>query len=95
MARVPDFHVSILAFLVLFALGAWLAARLKLTMLPRIGLALAAFAIAAFVPGGSFVINPIRLAGGLVGLGMLIYFFRRSRPTIISAVAIPSSIIAT
>ena len=95
VARVPDFHVSILAFLVLFALGAWLAARLKLTMLPRIGLALAAFAIAAFVPGGSFVINPIRLAGGLVGLGMLIYFFRRSRPTIISAVAIPSSIIAT
>ena len=95
VARVPDFHVSILAFLVLFALGAWLAARLKLTILPRIGLALAAFAIAAFVPGGSFVINPIRLAGGLVGLGMLIYFFRRSRPTIISAVAIPSSIIAT
>ena len=95
VARVMDFHVSVLAFLVLFALGAWLAARLKLGMLPRIGLALAAFAIAAFVPGGSLVINPIRLAGGLVGLGMLIYFFRRSRPTIISAVAIPSSIIAT
>jgi HAE1 family hydrophobic/amphiphilic exporter-1 len=38
---------------------------------------------------------PLRVAGVLVALGMLIYFFRRSRPTIISAVAIPSSIIAT
>jgi multidrug efflux pump subunit AcrB len=95
VARVTDFHVSILAFLVLFAIGSWLAARMKLGMMPRIGLALAAFAIAALVPNGALIINPIRLAGGLVGLGMLIYFFRRSRPTIISAVAIPSSIIAT
>ncbi len=38
---------------------------------------------------------PLRVAGVLVAIGMLIYFFRRSRPTIISAVAIPSSIIAT
>jgi len=38
---------------------------------------------------------PLRVGGILVGLGMLLYFFRRSRPTIISAVAIPSSIIAT
>ena len=38
---------------------------------------------------------PLRVAGILVALGMLTYFFRRSRPTIISAVAIPSSIIAT
>ena len=38
---------------------------------------------------------PLRVAGVLVALGMLTYFFRRSRPTIISAVAIPSSIIAT
>jgi HAE1 family hydrophobic/amphiphilic exporter-1 len=38
---------------------------------------------------------PLRVAGVLVALGMLIYFFRRSRPTVISAVAIPSSIIAT
>src|SRR4051812_34419222 len=37
----------------------------------------------------------IRVLGILVALSMLIYFFRRSRPTIISAVAIPSSIIAT
>ncbi|HWW62868.1 MAG TPA: efflux RND transporter permease subunit, partial [Thermoanaerobaculia bacterium] len=38
---------------------------------------------------------PIRAGGVLVALGMLVYFFRRSRPTVISAVAIPSSIIAT
>src|SRR5438270_2069777 len=38
---------------------------------------------------------PLRVAGVLIAIGMLIYFFRRSRPTIISAVAIPSSIIAT
>jgi HAE1 family hydrophobic/amphiphilic exporter-1 len=38
---------------------------------------------------------PLRAAGVLVALGMLLYFFRRSRPTVISAVAIPSSIIAT
>src|SRR5947199_7010832 len=38
---------------------------------------------------------PLRVAGVLVALGMLLYFFRRSRPTIISAIAIPSSIIAT
>jgi HAE1 family hydrophobic/amphiphilic exporter-1 len=38
---------------------------------------------------------PLRVGGVLVALGMLTYFFRRSRPTIISAVAIPSSIIAT
>jgi HAE1 family hydrophobic/amphiphilic exporter-1 len=38
---------------------------------------------------------PLRVAGVLIAIGMLVYFFRRSRPTIISAVAIPSSIIAT
>jgi HAE1 family hydrophobic/amphiphilic exporter-1 len=38
---------------------------------------------------------PLRVGGVLVALGMLLYFFRRSRPTVISAVAIPSSIIAT
>jgi len=38
---------------------------------------------------------PMRVGGILVALGMLTYFFRRSRPTIISAIAIPSSIIAT
>jgi len=38
---------------------------------------------------------PLRAAGVLVALGMLLYFFRKSRPTVISAVAIPSSIIAT
>jgi multidrug efflux pump subunit AcrB len=106
-ARAPNLHVSILIFLLLAAL-AWLPfgsfrwrrdTGLKrrfttLTMGPRIGVLVAAFVVAALV-GGSLVINPVRLAGGLVALGMLIYFFRRSRPTIIAAIAIPSSIIAT
>jgi len=38
---------------------------------------------------------PLRVGGVLVAIAMLTYFFRRSRPTVISAVAIPSSIIAT
>ena len=37
----------------------------------------------------------VRAGGVLVALAMLVYFFMKSRPTIISAVAIPSSIIAT
>src|SRR5438552_3241028 len=41
------------------------------------------------------MVVPLRVAGVLVALGMLTYFFRRSRPTVISAVAIPRSIIAT
>ena len=35
------------------------------------------------------------LLGGAIGAAMLAYFFRKSRPTIISAVAIPCSLIAT
>ena len=92
---VPDLHISLLAFVPLFALGAWITARMKLKIAPRIGVALVALFLAALVPGGSFTINPVRLAGVFVGLAMLTHFFRRSRPTIISAVAIPSSIIAT
>jgi len=38
---------------------------------------------------------PLRAGGVLVAIAMLTYFFRKSRPTVISAVAIPSSIIAT
>ncbi|HEV2721989.1 MAG TPA: efflux RND transporter permease subunit, partial [Thermoanaerobaculia bacterium] len=95
VARVPSFHVSVLAFFVLFAVGSWLAAKWKLRTAPRVGIAVAALLLAALVPGGSFAINPIRLVGVLVGFAMLMYFFRHSRPTIISAVAIPSSIIAT
>jgi HAE1 family hydrophobic/amphiphilic exporter-1 len=45
------------------------------------------------VTGGAAI--AMRIGGMLVALGMLVYFFRNSRPTIISAVAIPSSIIAT
>jgi multidrug efflux pump subunit AcrB len=95
-ARAPMLHVSLLAFLALFALGSWLASRKQLPFAFRIGVGIVAFAIAAFVPKGIVLaINPIRLAGALVAFGMLLYFFRRSRPTIIAAVAIPSSIIAT
>ncbi len=92
---IPDLHVSLLAFVFLFAIGAWLTSRYKLKMAVRVGVAVVALAIASLVPHGSFVINPLRLVGVLIGFGMLVYFFRRSRPTIISAVAIPSSIIAT
>jgi multidrug efflux pump subunit AcrB len=95
VARVPSFHVSVLAFVVLFAIGSWLAAKWRLGTAPRVLIALAALGLAALVPGGSLAVNPIRLLGVLVAFGMLMYFFRRSRPTIISAVAIPSSIIAT
>lgn len=96
VASVPDLHVSILAFLLLFAIGSWLAARRNLPLAGRLMVGAVAFIVAAFVPKGLVVnIDPIRLAGGLVGLGMLLHFFRNSRPTIISAVAIPSSIIAT
>src|SRR5438067_5539797 len=95
VARVPSFHVSVLVFVVLFAIGSWLAAKWRLGTAPRVLIALAALALGALVPGGSLAVNPIRLLGVLVGFGMLMYFFRRSRPTIISAVAIPSSIIAT
>jgi multidrug efflux pump subunit AcrB len=93
-ARAPTLHVSILAFIVLFALVSWWASRKQLPFAFRVGGGLVALIIAALVPGG-VAINPVRLAGGLVALGMLLYFFRRSRPTIIAAIAIPSSIIAT
>ena len=92
---VPNLHISALAFIALFAIGAWLTSRFKLKIAPRIIAALIALFIAALVPGGTLVVNPVRLLGVFVGLAMLIHFFRRSRPTIISAVAIPSSIIAT
>ena len=95
VARVPSFHVNVLAFILLFALSAWIAAKWRLGMVPRAGMALGALLISAGVPRGTLAVNPIRLLGVLVAFGMLLYFFRRSRPTIISAVAIPSSIIAT
>jgi multidrug efflux pump subunit AcrB len=93
--RIPDLHVSLLAFIVLFAVGAWATSRFKLKIAPRIIIGFLALLVASVVPGGTLVLNPVRLAGGMVGLAMLIHFFRRSRPTIISAVAIPSSIVAT
>jgi multidrug efflux pump subunit AcrB len=95
VARVPSFHVSILPFLLLFAGGMWFAAKLRWGMVPRVVIALAALLVSAAIPGGTLLVNPIRLLGVLVAFGMLMYFFRRSRPTIISAVAIPSSIVAT
>ena len=52
------------------------------------------FLLFGFEEAGKMVV-PLRVGGVLVALGMLTYFFRKSRPTIISAVAIPSSIIAT
>jgi multidrug efflux pump subunit AcrB len=99
--RVADLRVPVMMFLLLFAITAVIASRQQWGTLGRIGAALAAFAISAIVgavglpAGPAMAVDPIRLAGVFVALGMLMYFFRRSRPTIISAVAIPSSIIAT
>jgi multidrug efflux pump subunit AcrB len=93
-ARAPVLHVSIMAFIVLFALVSWWASRKQLPFAFRVGGGVVAFIVAALVPGG-IAVNPVRLAGALVAFGMLLYFFRRSRPTIIAAIAIPSSIIAT
>jgi len=53
------------------------------------------FFIFGFRDAPKAMLVPLRVAGVLIALSMLIYFFRRSRPTIISAVAIPSSIVAT
>ncbi|HSP33931.1 MAG TPA: efflux RND transporter permease subunit, partial [Thermoanaerobaculia bacterium] len=94
-AAVPVLHVSLFAFLVLFAIGAFVTAKMKLKIAPRIVVGFVALIVAGFVPGPGFAINPVRLAGALVGMAMLVHFFRRSRPTIISAIAIPSSIVAT
>jgi multidrug efflux pump subunit AcrB len=94
-AQVPNLHISAIGFAVLFGAGSWIASRQRWRGAQRIGMAAVALAISAFIPVAAMAINPVRLAGALVGLGMLMYFFRNSRPTIISAVAIPSSIIAT
>src|SRR3954452_22664554 len=78
--RVPNLHISVLAFIVLFAIGAWLAAKYKMKVGARIAAAFVALIVAAVVPGGSLVVNPVRLLGVLVAFGMLMYFFRNSRP---------------
>jgi len=95
VAHVPNLHVSILAFALLWAAVAWYGAKKGWRMPQRIGAAIVALIVASFVPVAAIAINPVRLAGGVVGFAMLSYFFRRSRPTVISAIAIPSSIIAT
>lgn len=48
--------------------------------------------LAHYVPLPSWLYT---LLGMAVGVWMMVYFFRKSRPTIIAAVAIPSSLIAT
>jgi multidrug efflux pump subunit AcrB len=104
--RVANLHVSVLAFLALWVGVSVFASKRRWPSMARFAAALGAVALAAVVGGalaGSrlkvpliiLTLNPIRLAGVLVAFGMLAYFFRRSRPTLISAVAIPSSIIAT
>jgi multidrug efflux pump subunit AcrB len=89
-------HLSLLAFLALWAAGSWWASRKQLKLAGRTVLFVLALVAALVVPKGLVMaIHPLVLLGGLVGLGLLLYFFRKSRPTIIAAVAIPSSIIAT
>ena len=107
-AHVAPVHVSMVVLIagVVFALrrgGGGAAAPLSTVKRTIILIAALLLAVGVgFVAKGKLAIpliaisfNPIRLGGILVALGMLLYFFRRSRPTIISAVAIPSSIIAT
>jgi len=97
-ARVAPIHVSMLVLII----GMVAAMRAKQRR-PVIAILSFVFAlIGGSIAKGKLSIlmiavpfNPIRIGGVLVALGMLLYFFRRSRPTIISAVAIPSSIIAT
>ncbi len=101
-----NLHVSILVFLGIWVATSWYASKKRWKPVQRLGAAVVALAIAsaigAVLAGGKlkvpFIIlalNPIRLAGALVAFAMLGYFFRKSRPTVISAIAIPSSIIAT
>jgi multidrug efflux pump subunit AcrB len=105
---IEPLHVALLPFLLLWGIGTWWVSRRKLNNIARLVMSAAAFIVAAILPGfahglpvkmqpllAAMSVHPIRLAGVLVGFGMLLYFFRNSRPTIISAVAIPSSIIAT
>jgi multidrug efflux pump subunit AcrB len=93
--RVPNLHISVPIFFLLWAVAAWIGARREWRTALRVGAAIVALIVAAFVPVAAIPINPVRLAGAGVGFAMLAYFFRKSRPTVISAVAIPSSIIAT
>ncbi len=95
VARVPDLHISLLGFAILYGVSAWIASRQHWRTAGRIAGGIGAVIIAAFIPVAAITINPIRLIGAGVGFAMLAYFFRNSRPTIISAIAIPSSIIAT
>ncbi|HUP50398.1 MAG TPA: efflux RND transporter permease subunit [Thermoanaerobaculia bacterium] len=44
------------------------------------------------IPGPASIKVPLAM---LIGIGMFVYFVRKSRPTLIAAVAIPSSLIAT
>jgi multidrug efflux pump subunit AcrB len=100
-AHAAPLRISLLILLVAVIIGLRAVSKMEGTWLARTVVLVAAFLLAAAV--GTFVkvslltiaVNPIRLGGVFVAFGMLFYFFRRSRPTIISAVAIPSSIIAT
>ncbi len=97
--RAPVLHVQLLAFLAIWAVLSWLGSKQHWKPAIRFVAALVALAIACAIGGvatkGTIPLNPVRLAGAFVAFGMLAYFFRKSRPTVISAVAIPSSIIAT
>lgn len=97
--RAPTLHVQVLAFLAIWIVLSWLGAKKRWRPSMRFGAAVVALVIACVVGGvsakGTLALNPVRLAGAFVAFGMLAYFFRKSRPTVISAVAIPSSIIAT
>src|SRR6185436_1389643 len=59
-AGVPNLHVSIPIFFLLWAIGAWVGARREWHFAQRVGVAVVALIVAAFVPFGAIAINPVR-----------------------------------
>src|SRR5258708_9378607 len=73
-ARSPVIHVSILAFIVLFALVSWLASKKQLPFSFRVCGSALAFASPAFVSEGGVVsVNPLWLCGALLSLSIAVH----------------------
>jgi HAE1 family hydrophobic/amphiphilic exporter-1 len=58
--RVPNLHISVIGFLALWAVAAWIGAKKGWRTGQRIGAAVGALIIAAFIPVAAITINPIR-----------------------------------
>ena len=99
----PSVHFSPL-FLILFMAIGWAGAALALRkseqQVPLGRILLVSLALAFLVPTlipslGGIAINIMTLAAMAIAAGMFWYFAKTSRPTLIAAVAIPSSLVAT